>query len=131
MGPGKHACAEDDDGEYQRGDEDVAVVPCACGLPCPALLVNQRGIIVDELRGEREVVEDAEHVINRRRVRVEGDLSRIISEVHRDVDDARRIPVMLLDVGRAVRAMHAVDGQAYGALHERPFRVFSMLLSLA
>ena len=131
MGPGKHACAEDDDGEYQRGDEDVAVVPCVCSLLCPAFLVNQRGIIVDELRGEREVVEDAEHVVDRRRVRVEGDLSRIISEVHRGVDDTRRIPVVFLDVGRAVRAMHAVDGQAYGALHERPFRVFSMLLSLA
>ena len=131
MGPGKHTDAEDDDGKYQGGDEDAAVVPRTYGFPCPALLVNQRRIIVDELRGEREVIEDAEHVIDRRRIRIEGDLSGVVGEVHRDVDDARRVAVMLLDIGRAVRAMHAIDGQAYRALHERPFRVFSMLLSLA
>ena len=109
---GNHADGHDDHREHGGRAEHLAVPLGPGGLAGAAPLVHQGRVIGDDLGREGQVVEDGEHVVHAGLGRIEHHAPGVVRQVHRHVDHPRRGAVVLLDVGRAVRAVHAVDSQA-------------------
>ena len=108
---GNHADGHNSHREHGRHAEHLAIALGPGGLAGAALLVHQRCVLGDDLGREGQIVEDGEHVVHAGLGRVEHNAPRVVGQVHRHIDDAGRGAVVLLDVGRAVRAVHALDGQ--------------------
>ena len=105
-----HAYGDDDDRERGGRDEHAHVVPGAGGFLLATLLVDQRCILGNYLGRERQVVEHVQHVVDGGSLGVERHAPRVVRQVDRHVLDAWQGTVVLLYVGRTVRAVHAVYG---------------------